>query len=370
MAVSPDALSLGIRATLVVCILLPGLLTALMPWLTPAGEVFAVTVPTGAARDPRLVALRRRYTAGMLALAFVVSAVALANPGNVALFVALSLLLPVLGFFGMLACRSRVIALKRSEGWRVKGSRAVSVALPAEAPAAIPLRWNLLYVPVILVTVAITWMLYPSMPDRIVMQVGFDGQVTSWADKSLRSVAFPVFTQVFMAVVLTACHVAVVKSKRPGSADAPVASALRYGGFAQAQTIVLLGTGLVFCADMALIPFADAGLVDLGGVALFTMATTLLVLVVSAVIAVCYGQTGSRLLADAAGTSAQDVPGSDDDARWKAGVFYVDADDPSVFVPKRFGIGWTVNYGNWRSWLVLAALVLATVLFVVAVSMI
>ncbi len=36
----------------------------------------------------------------------------------------------------------------------------------------------------------------------------------------------------------------------------------------------------------------------------------------------------------------------DDDQYWYGGVFYNNPDDPAMFVPKRFGLGWTVNLGN------------------------
>ena len=42
---------------------------------------------------------------------------------------------------------------------------------------------------------------------------------------------------------------------------------------------------------------------------------------------------------------------------WKAGVFYANRNDPALFVPKRFGIGYTINFGNPWAWLVLGILV-------------
>jgi uncharacterized membrane protein len=35
-----------------------------------------------------------------------------------------------------------------------------------------------------------------------------------------------------------------------------------------------------------------------------------------------------------------------DNAHWVLGMFYVDRNDPSIVVEKRFGIGYTLNYGN------------------------
>ena len=43
----------------------------------------------------------------------------------------------------------------------------------------------------------------------------------------------------------------------------------------------------------------------------------------------------------------------DDDRYWSAGFFYNNPDDPALFVPKRFGLGWTLNFGHPQAKLVL-----------------
>jgi uncharacterized membrane protein len=66
------------------------------------------------------------------------------------------------------------------------------------------------------------------------------------------------------------------------------------------------------------------------------------------------GQGGSRLngnvrsLARAAGTDR------DDDQFWKAGLVYVNRDDPALVVGARFGVGWALNFGNPAAWLLIA----------------
>jgi hypothetical protein len=45
------------------------------------------------------------------------------------------------------------------------------------------------------------------------------------------------------------------------------------------------------------------------------------------------------------------------DAAWK-GSFYSNPNDPALLVPKRFGIGYTLNFGNPWSWAVLAFVLL------------
>ena len=48
----------------------------------------------------------------------------------------------------------------------------------------------------------------------------------------------------------------------------------------------------------------------------------------------------------------------EDDRYWFAGVFYNNPDDPEPFVPRRYGFGWTVNFGHPVGKLVLFAILL------------
>ncbi|TVY11763.1 DUF5808 domain-containing protein [Paenibacillus cremeus] len=46
---------------------------------------------------------------------------------------------------------------------------------------------------------------------------------------------------------------------------------------------------------------------------------------------------------------------------WKWGIFYYNPDNKSIFVPKRLGLGWTVNFAHPASWLVILVIVAAIV---------
>jgi hypothetical protein len=41
------------------------------------------------------------------------------------------------------------------------------------------------------------------------------------------------------------------------------------------------------------------------------------------------------------------------DSSWTWGLLYNNPDDPALFVPKRFGIGFTVNFGHSSAWWIL-----------------
>ncbi len=43
---------------------------------------------------------------------------------------------------------------------------------------------------------------------------------------------------------------------------------------------------------------------------------------------------------------------------WKWGVFYLNPEDPRLWVPKRFGIGWTLNFARRIAWAVMGLLLM------------
>ncbi len=60
--------------------------------------------------------------------------------------------------------------------------------------------------------------------------------------------------------------------------------------------------------------------------------------------------------------TASETPEPQNDSYWKAGIFYFNPDDPAIFVSKRVGIGYTMNFANKMSWLVLVGILLIAVI--------
>ncbi|UOQ46609.1 DUF5808 domain-containing protein [Gracilibacillus caseinilyticus] len=63
-------------------------------------------------------------------------------------------------------------------------------------------------------------------------------------------------------------------------------------------------------------------------------------------------------------TEQKSVDIYDDDRYWKAGLFYFNPDDKSIFVEKRFGIGWSINFANPVGYL----LVIVPVVIIIVIS--
>ncbi|ROT92748.1 DUF1648 domain-containing protein [Gordonibacter urolithinfaciens] len=351
---------------------LTGIMTIVTPFLMRRGEVFAVTVPDTAAHDPYLRRLKRCYALIMSALTAVLTAVgafgAFTGDAGLALAVlCVGMLLLCVGSYGlMLYFRAKVQSYKKEQGWQAGARESVAVVGDAPVPRAVSLKWNLLYLPVIAVTLAIGAVGYAQMPDLIPQHMNFQGEVTEYMEKTPFTILVPALIVAFVAACMAFAHWTILRSKRPSNPSAPATSALAYGMFARAQSILLVAGGLALSLLGPVMELSFIGVIGLGQAGVFVVALALVIVVGSIVISLVYGQGGSRVFSRMA---ASERLLADDDEHWKLGVFYYNPDDASLFLPERFGIGWTMNWARPAVWAIMLAGLVLTVAFVVVVMM-
>ena len=191
---------------------------------------------------------------------------------------------------------------------------------------------------------------WPGLPERIPTHFGASGQPDAWSAKSFASVFALPLTNVVMGVVVAGFALLTARARlslrrRPG----PEERAAQLG-FRNATVNMLCGCA-VACTGMLGVISHDSLEVALGrrdslgtGVWWWTGLLLVWVLGYTGRLLWFHGQGGSRREGKASGDELTD--GLADDRHWKMGVFYVNRDDPAVLVEKRFGVGYTVNFGN------------------------
>ena len=374
--------SLTLMVFLIAIVFLSGAILAATPWFMKKNECFAVTIPESAQADERFLTFRKRYAAAVLAVTLI-CAVALGVVSNVVLgkmssatdaaslnailvaaIVATATIPLIASFALMLHYRKKIKAIKREEGWKAERDEAVALIGFEEAPAPPSLAWNVVYVPIVLITLALGLALYPSTPDLVPTHIDFAGNVNQWTPKGPALIAFPLLVEVFMAACFIFSHWMTIRSKKDVDPARPAISAYAYGAFARAECILLLVSGSVLTAVLGIV------MILMMTETLSMLVTMVLIIVatlvfVGAMIAfsVVYGQSGSRLVKRLEENGAIIA---DNDEHWKAGIFYWNKDDASLILPKRFGVGWTMNWARPAAWLIVGGFTLASIAFVAA----
>jgi uncharacterized membrane protein len=325
-------------------------LSWLMPSLTRRDLLFGVTVAPNARESSTGRSIIRRYRIQVLGVAvlFVLVLVLLAifapDAWWLSGWLSLVVLVPVLLMFVpyLLAYRaSRALQAAPQEGSTVAESASSSEAelRPRRYGDYIPLIWEALPLAIIAATAAYLATSYAAAPDIIPVHFDIAGTPNEYAQKTIGSYFLLVWLQLGLEVLLSGMTLLIVGSKSlPGDAENRFRRWwLRYLFGMKVLTLAYLGVLAVLVAETTLTGSAA----PIARVLPFTLIYVLVLLISAVALAIRTGQGGSRL-----GSPAETAVDRIDDRYWKLGAIYVNPEDPSLFVEKRFGVGWTLNFGN------------------------
>lgn len=350
-------------------------LFALLPKLMPKGEYFACQLNLSALPDKviaKVKALNRRYTqgvciAGALGLIVLLGASLLAAT-ETTLFVLemASMLLPiVVGLVLFVRYHALVYRTISSFDKKCEISQEIAV-VGTHLPNTVSAVWCVSYLVPILLSALYLGDHYAELPQYLPFHISLSGAIET-AAKTPFTVLLPVCIEIFFAIVFTSTILVISRSKQPVDPEYPELSVYAYRRFARAQSLMLICFGLVLISVIAIIMVATfQNMFNMFfAILIFTMLV-LIILVAVCWISITYGQNGSRLLArlvahDSQRTHTQVTTHND---AWKAGLFYYNHNDSAVILPKRFGIGWTINLARPAAWLLLLGFTAFIVFFI------
>ena len=335
-------------------VLVVGALTCLMPAVTRPTLQFGVRVPHERARAPVIGRERRAYYWRTAAIGVCCTLVAVTVRGHGPWWLSRIILLPELA--ADLGCfwvaRRKIAAVKNADDW-FAGLRQTVVTDTSwrTDPPRFPVRWLIPALAVMAATAAVGALRYPGLPAYIVNGSGHR------VSKSAVSVLI-VAGQLYFTAVYSGLMLIVHRSRPDIEAADPAASTLRYRRFLAVITRALLTMAALADLGLLLIALPDWQVYRLSGIgrALPVLPFAAGVLLLGAV-AARTGQGGSRLNGNVRGLALAAGTDRDDDRFWKAGLLYVNRDDPAIVVGARFGVGWTLNFGNPVAWLLIAGFV-------------
>lgn len=339
--------------------LLVGGVYLLFPWIVRKGLLFGVYVGEEGFDAPAARTLTRRWYRAMVVA--IVAGIALGSV--LALFVAsplamvVPLLLQAIAFTGLY-----LWAHAQARALAPMGPPPAAVAPLLSTPPLSPLLPALTIAACVacgLFAVAHAWTSYDALPARVPTHFGISGAPDAWGPKSMATVMLLPGMGLVLAVGLSGTAWLTANAKRAlrrSDRGVSLAAQLR---FRRAMTRFLCGIALLTTLVLTALSVSaiEVGLGRAATLGRWQMALTAVLIVYAlggtVYLAVRYGQGGSRL--ERAGASTPLTNGLADNRYWVLGMFYVNRNDPSLLVERRFGLGYTINFGNPRAVLLAVA---------------
>ncbi|MEF2966144.1 DUF5808 domain-containing protein [Paenibacillus sp. M1] len=349
---------------LLVLLLLPVMaILAFMPYLMRKTVSFGISVSEENYRSAPLRRMRKSYagiSSGLYGVIFLLCIYSLVKSGGE---------IEQTGAFGVYVVLTVVISIAMNLIFHFKMKKMLP-SLPA-APAAQSViavdtgfrrnklvysnYWFLIHAAVIVISVIGVLANYGRIPEQIAMKFDIEGNIARSAAKSYRSVLFPNIMQAFMTLLFLFINVSILRSKQQTYAGAPEQSIRQNVLFRRRWSIFTILSGLALVLLFSFVQLNMIHPLGTGVITLVSFGVPVVIVLAAVFLSFTTGQGGSRTGRKEAGSGVQPV---DDDRHWKLGSIYFNPQDPSIFVEKRTGIGWTFNFAHPAGWLILAGILI------------
>ncbi|MGF7049369.1 putative membrane protein [Paenibacillus sp. DS2015] len=215
-------------------------------------------------------------------------------------------------------------------------------------------KWYLIHFALITANIIFVLLNYNQFPAQLPMQFDFTGQVTRSALKSYRTVLGLNMTQIVMTLLFMFTNWSILKSKQKINVNDPQKSIQQNTIFRRIWSLFMIIIGLLI---VLLFSFIQLNMMFTFNVEILSIVTILvisIILIGTLLISFKIGQGGRRIGGVIPPSSTEPTH---DDTYWKLGGIYFNPSDPSIFIEKRMGIGWTMNLARPMSWFVLLGII-------------
>ncbi|MEQ8198139.1 MAG: DUF5808 domain-containing protein [Clostridiaceae bacterium] len=340
----------------------------LTPKMSRKDLIFGVFIPLDRARDRELIRISKRYSKDLtvftfleLLIYFILVNTLFKNPG----ILAAALFVSIAGYFLIFLKAYRKTKKYKMENNLLADKKQVvlintSMSVKIRNRAVISIIWFIVPMIIALVNFILPLVKYEELPSRIATHWNISGTADSFIDKSFGAVVAHGLVPAALVIIMGVSNFSIAVSKNRFDASRPVSSANKLFKFKKINSILIYSMTVIIISLITGLNLNSMNIISLNmaGFTPFFIILTLLMIFIPIGIDVKMGQGGHRLKDNEEEMTDDTIINKDDDDCWKLGSIYYNPNDPSLFVEKRFGVGWTLNYGN-------KAAIVITVLFIV-----
>ncbi|MBP3040332.1 DUF1648 domain-containing protein [Bacillaceae bacterium Marseille-Q3522] len=324
-----------------------------IPFFVKRTAAFGVSVPDQHTKNKKLKTYKKNYSLLVFTLSAVSFIIYLAwifigTPADESLVlagVALQFAIIIFSLAVYFYFYAKVLQLKKAEKWVEKVKQVKITDLAARSQDEM-LPWYVYLLPMVITVgmVGYTFMQYPLLPEQIPTHWGPDGNVDAFTEKNLLTVQMLPIILFTMQLMFFGINEMTKRSGIKLSATATEASRIRQLTLRKYSSWFMLIVSILMTLLFSFLQLSMIHTDIFKGAFLIVLPFIFLLLVLG----------GSLIFALKVGKSdkfegEQSVEGLadiDEDQYWKGGLFYFNKNDPSIFVEKRFGVGWTLNFAH------------------------
>ncbi|MCY6959175.1 DUF1648 domain-containing protein [Clostridium brassicae] len=341
-----------------------------MPNLTRKEIFFGIRIPEDMISTPEIIQFKKQYiknyllVCGLLLLVIVGAVIYSKNEIVFVIGIFIYLFVEMMVYYNT---HKKVKEFKSQHNWE-EGKREVLVVDTSfrsnkNGKILVSSLWFLVPIAIIIANIIIGYKVYPDLPNKLPLHWNSQGIVDTWVQKSPKVIFMLPVTEVGMLVVMYISYKVIGMSKVQINASNPGVSREQNRRFRYLWSgyIVFLSVFITLIFTFAQLTVLTVIKCTSDQMVIAIAIPTIIIIVASIVLSVMTGQGGSRIKISQDNKNEGYID-RNDDKYWKMGMFYVNKNDPAMIIEKRFGIGWTINFGNTKAILLFILLMIFIIL--------
>lgn len=356
------------------------ILQILMPKLTRKDIYFGVRIPENEVKNIELKEIYNKYVVSNIIFLIPYIAVSFLLLKYFAAYfeiwnVLLIIVYLIATFFIYFLANRKVKKVKNKFQWN-KGKKAVVVidtnfSKDKNKNILASPWWFVIPLIIIIINIAAGFSVYDKMPDVVATHFNFAGEADGWTRKSYKLIFEMPGIQLFLIIVMFFSYKIIGWSKQQISASNPEESKEKNKSFRYVWSLYIIVMSIVISILLTFGNLNIIGIIKVSSKAsiIVTLIVTLAISISSIIISIKTGQGGSKIKIKTKSEYNNNIQERDDDKYWKLGsTIYVNKDDPAIFIEKRFGIGWTMNFGRIESIIIMIVFVILIIALPIALQ--
>ncbi|NFA07314.1 DUF1648 domain-containing protein [Clostridium botulinum] len=292
---------------------------------------------------------------------------------NIGLFVLFTFIYIFISFLIYIKFNNDVKKLKSNKNWFKNKRQVIAVDTEFSSENAnksliSPLCF-LIPILIILITIFINIKAYPNLPNKVATHWDFNGNVNGYQNKSTFLIYQMPLMELFITSIFFLCYKIIGWSKKQISVVNPEESKTRNKLFRRILSIYMTFSAIAMTIFLSIINFQIMKVIDINDkyMMYFSLIFTLSIIIATILLGVKVGQGGSNLKLNYKNDNKNNLINKDDDDHWILGnTIYYNKEDPSLFIEKRVGIGWTINAGRPLGLIIYISLILIIIVSIIA----
>ena len=191
---------------------------------------------------------------------------------------------------------------------------------------------------------------YNDIPNILPIHHDASGKVDRYGEKSVGMVFVFNLSQLFVTIIFIMVQEAIIRSKQNLNIKFPKISSEQNKVIRYKQGIFVNIISILLVISISFIQLSFIQVID-SMISEMVFFGAVLIAIVGAVMLSVKKQAMERKLESNIGKS--EIVNSVHDEHWKGGIFYVNKEDPAIFVEQRSGNGFTINLGRPTGWFLL-----------------